>query len=60
VDAVTGAAETSSTIIVTRRHVEEYFGHDGYSCYCNAWNSKGVKATSFSATVSVACELNDE
>ncbi|KAF2355547.1 UPA domain [Trinorchestia longiramus] len=53
-DLPSGTQQVEAVLAVTREQVEEYFGPDGYSCYCAAWNAKGVKSTSFSASVSVA------
>ena len=51
-----GVAMVEASVTVTREQVEEYFGHDGYSCFCTAWNARSAKIMSNSASVAVACE----
>uniref|UniRef100_T1IHT4 Netrin receptor UNC5 n=1 Tax=Strigamia maritima TaxID=126957 RepID=T1IHT4_STRMM len=41
VDPMTGVRQLQLHIDVTRADVEEYFGMDGYRCWCVAWNSAG-------------------
>jgi len=55
-DPSAGVRLMEAEVSVSREQVEEYFGHDGYSCYCTAWDNRGLKSVSDSALVTVACE----
>ncbi|CAH2248388.1 netrin receptor UNC5B-like [Pararge aegeria] len=41
VDPQSGVRIVEAECNVTRDHLEEYFGEDGFSCTCHAWSSRG-------------------
>lgn len=55
VDPHTGTRIVECELNVTRDHIDEYFGKDGYKCECIAWAGSG-QINSPPAKVVVACK----